>query len=475
MILDLNATEYIKKKEPICGYDFNNSPYYGFVYPKSKKQLEDEKKYWVEKAEKGEKINLKKILHELKEYYNCYLTYKNGSLKIISENEQAYESQNFRYNLRLNDEIISVHKIKDIIQNKQELIDDKELFDRIIKEVKKYVYLKHKTEYYIIGLYIMLTYKYLFIDFMPILHLNGEAGTGKSQIGKIIVKLGFNGCATVSTTKSSFFRRIDRKRGVYFMDEKETLEEHEKELLNGCTYEGSVHTVTEKQNEEFIDLDFQIYTPIVLACISEIYGATSTRTIKIETCRPPIKSKKYPVIRLTQDKKEWRDIRDSLLIWSLQSTKDNIDMIKPCEDTEELLSNRGVDAWKCLIFLSKKLGIFENISKYISNYYLEQIEEIGENDLNYKYLKYLYCQPVEGWFLAKDLYEDFCLYNVTDKQKEYFTLVRFGKLMRRIGFSNMNNNKRRSVKGYEYLTDKELVRKYIINNYEFSKEMLEGK
>ena len=39
--------------------------------------------------------------------------------------------------------------------------------------------------------------------------------------------------------------------------------------------------------------------------------------------------------------------------------------------------------------------------------------------------------------------------------------------MRRIGYSNMNNNKKRGIEGNEYLILKHLAKEYLINNYEF--------
>lgn len=463
MKLDLEANDYIKQKEPTMGVTNQEHPYIGFTYPKTKQQLQDEFQKLLMQNKKA-KMPLN--------YINCYLTIKNNKLTIINEYDEEYQQQNFRYKLTPKDQTITPKTIKKIIQKKYEEQPIQETYKKIKQEIKKYVYLTNEAEYDIITIYILMTYKYLHFDFIPIIHLNGEAGTGKSQISKIATKLGFNPSITVSTTKSSFFRRIDRKRGLYCIDEKEKLEEHEKELLNGCTYEGNVHTVTEKQGDNLIDTDFQIYTPVILACINDVYGATSTRMIKIETTRPPRKNKKYEVLKISEDKQEWRDIRDQLIIWSIITYKENKKLLQIEQEYEELLNNRGVDSWKIILNLSKQLGSYNTIKDYIKNYYLDQIEELQETDINLNFLIYLYkLGERDDWIPGKDLYIEFTNY-ITEKQREYFNLTRFGKILRKIGLSIGNNNKKRTSEGIKYKINHEMIRKYIENNYEINLELI---
>ena len=407
-ILDIEVTNYVKAKETVMGLTNKQKPYIGFTYPKSKKQIDEEKQNLILESENGnKKFNLEKALRKIRNHYNCYITLdKENKYKIITDHDKEYHEQNFRYKLLKTDITISPNKIKQIIKNEHEEISITTIFEQIKKEIKKYCYLKNEQEYDIIAIYIMLTYKYLNFDFMPIIHLNGEGGTGKSQIGKISTKLGFNSSATVSTTKSSFFRRVDRKRGLYFMDEKEVLQEHEKELLNGCTYEGNIHTVSEKEGDNYKDQEYNIYTPVMLACISDIYGATSTRTIKVETIRPPRNNKKYAVLRLTQDNKTWEIIRDNLCLWALRTNKETNKLLKVDEEMESLISNRGIDAWKIILNLSKELKVYNNLKDYIKNYYLDQIEEHQENDTNYKYLMFLYKIGDNGWTNSHDLFKE---------------------------------------------------------------------
>lgn len=470
MILDTKIDDYIKPKEITMGLNNKGESYIGFTYPKSEEQINETKAYLIKKAEEGEKINLQKALKNIKPYYNCYIKKTIKSLRIVTELDEEYAEQNFRYNLLPTDQTININTVKQVINKTYKPKELKTIFEAIIKQIKTYCYLKEEAEYQIIALYIILTYKYLYFDFMPIIHLNGEGGTGKSQVGKIMTKLGFNSSATVSTTSSSFFRRIDRKRGLYFMDEKENLQEHEKELLNGCVYEGNIHTVSEKEGDNYKDQEFNIYTPVVLACINDIYGATSTRTIRIETIRPPRNSNKYPVLRNTQDSEIWQNIRDELCIWSIITHKENNELMKVDKEMEALISNRGVDSWKLILNLSKKVGAYENLKKYIKNVYLEQVEEMHDNDLNYRFLKFL-LKNNDRWIVGRLLYDEFCKY-ITDKQKEYFNTTRYGRLLRRVGFNVQNQNKRRTQEGYEYYTDSERISKYLRNNYEFTENLI---
>lgn len=233
MILDINAIDYIKPNEPLNNYTIDGLLFFGFTYPKTKKQIQEEVDEILIK-------NKGKLIQRPKPYINCYLKKDKNKYIIITENDEEFKHQNFRYQLTNKDVTISTKKIKQILKNENLKINEKELYEKIKEEIKKYVYLKNDTEYDVVVLYIMLTYIYLLLDFFPILHLNGDAGTGKSQLVKIMTKLAINSSLTVSATSSSFFRRIDKRRGLYGMDEKEKLEEYEKELLNGCTYEGNV-------------------------------------------------------------------------------------------------------------------------------------------------------------------------------------------------------------------------------------------
>lgn len=460
MILDIKAEKYEQTKEPIMGLTNKKEHYVGFTYPKTTHQ---------QIQERIVKIKNKAKVITIKEHYNCYLKINNKQeLKIITEEDKEYQQQNFRYELKPTDKTISINTIKKIMRNKKiETINSKELHNKIKQEIKKYVYLKIEAEYDILTIYIMLTYKYLHFDFYPIIYLNGDAGTGKSQLGKIAVKLSLNSSATVSTTKSSFFRRIDRKRGLYFMDEKENLEEYEKELLNGCTYEGNIHTVTQKIDDEYIDTNFQIYTPVMIACINEIYGATRTRTIKIETIKPPKEKRKYQIIKLTEDQKEWQEIRDELVVWSLQTNKENQELMTTNEELEHILNNRGLDAWKLILNQSKKNNCYQKIKTYIQDVYNDQIEETTDNDINYKFYKFI-LQVANGWIQAKELYKEFIQQTkLTENQEKYFTITKMGLTLRKIGHLDSNNNKKRTQQGFEYLINKENVLKHLKNNYDY--------
>jgi len=466
MELNLNVTEYQNKKDGVNGYTTLKKPYICFTYPKSIEQIEEETK----RLSKDGKHKQAKLIRP---YILCYFTLDNkDDLKLVTEFDKIYDEQRFRFKLRPNDITISINGVKRYLKTNK-YPSSTELHKRIVTEIKKYCFLKEDETYDIIAIYIMLTYKYKFLDFTPILHLNGEAGTGKSQIIKICSKLGFNSSTTVSTTSSSFFRRIDRKRGLYCMDEKEKLEDYEKELLNGCTYEGNIHTVTEKVNDEFVDTDFQIYTPVILACISEIYGATSTRTIKIETVKPPRKYKKYPIIKLTENKVEWENLRDDLCIWSMKTYKETNSLMNVSQEMEDLLNNRGVDTWKNILNQAKLNGVYEKIISYINYYYLEQIEELSDNDTNFNFIKFIYNLGDTGFMPISYIYQEFSNYNLTDKQKEFFNITRCGRLLRRMGYDKKSENKKRTEKGFEYKFEKEHSAKFIKNNYDFTNEILE--
>lgn len=464
MEFDFNATEYIKKRDGISGISSQNKPYISFCYPKTDEQIKQEQ-------DKLYKDGKQKEAKNVKPYINGLITLdQKDKFVLIDEYDDFYKKQRFRFQARPDDNTLSMNGVKKYAQTNQ-TCSCRDLHKRIVEEIKKYCFLKEDETYDIIAIYIMLTYKFKFLDFMPILHLNGEAGTGKSQIGKICTKLGFNSTSTVSTTSSSFFRRIDRKRGLYFMDEKEKLEDYEKELLNGCTYEGNVHTVTEKVNDQFIDTDFHIYTPVILACINEVYGATSTRTIKIETVKPPRNFKKYPVIRLTENKPEWEELRDDLCAWSIKTYKENQNLMIVDKEIEKILNNRAVDTWKSVLNQAKLNGVYDKLIRYIDLYYIEQIEEMSENDLNFGFIKYIASLGDHDWITAESIFEEFSRNFLTEKTREFFNQTRAGRLLRRMGYDKRSELKKRRGDGFVYKLSFKKSMDFIRNNYEFTNDI----
>lgn len=471
MELDIEAKEYIVPKEPIMSRNNKGEFFYSFTYPKTKQQIKEEEEYYMD-------LLIKKQIKQIppiKNYINGYIKSNSGHIKIVTEFEEEYKQQNIRYNITPRDKTISMDTIKNIITKQlNDEIDINLIHEEIKEQIKKYVYLEHEAQYDIISIYIIIQYVYLELDFIPIIHIVGEAGTGKSQLGKIMTKLSLNSSATISATKSSFFRRIDKKRGLYFMDEKEHLHEYEKELLNGCTYEGSIHTVTEKVGENLIDTDFNIYTPVVIACINDIYGATGTRAIRIETTKPPREHNKYEVIKLTEEKEEWKRIRDKLMIYWLKHNNEIKDLMNTQDqEMNKIVSNRGIDTWKSIINMADKLGIKNVILEYIKNYYIEQIEDIQTGNIDLMFLMYLYRLKDDSWVQAEDIYYEFCSENLTEKQNAYFTKTKFGKLMKQLGYTQLNNNKKRKNNGFIYNIDKRLIENYIIKHYDFGEKLIQ--
>lgn len=181
------------------------------------------------------------------------------------------------------------------IKYKQGEVTDDEINPyKLVKEIENYIrrfyYFKDNSVYKVIALYIYATYFYELFAQMPYLFLNGEKGSGKSTLDKVLYLLCFNAKLSVDISEASLFRVCSFEGGTLILDEIEKFTSRAKTtdstmasvLKGGYSKSGKVYRFNSDKNASE---GFDIYTPKVISNIFGLDDVIGDRCIEIRTYR----------------------------------------------------------------------------------------------------------------------------------------------------------------------------------------------
>ena len=94
-------------------------------------------------------------------------------------------------------------------------LDIKKLFEKFVVVSNEFLY--------VLVTYIMMTYIYVIFQVIPYLWINGERGTGKSTIMKLMNKLCFNPLYGSNLNPANIFRQIENDGSTIILDEFEKM------------------------------------------------------------------------------------------------------------------------------------------------------------------------------------------------------------------------------------------------------------
>lgn len=89
--------------------------------------------------------------------------------------------------------------------------------------LKQAVWLPYEEDYVTLAMTVPVTYLQSVFDAVPLLLLNGEAGSGKSQTGATMARLCANGVVVGQVSAASTARLIDETRGFVVLDDVESI------------------------------------------------------------------------------------------------------------------------------------------------------------------------------------------------------------------------------------------------------------
>jgi hypothetical protein len=206
---------------------------------------------------------------------------------------------------------------------KQRTVDPRDLFDRLVKHIERYVSLRDAAEYRFLAFYVMMTYIFYGLSAIPYVHVTGEKGSGKTTLMELLAELCFNGVFSSSTTSAVIYRDVDAYSSTLFIDEAENLSQGQqdthnayKEVLN-AGYKKS-GTVRRMGGQNFGDiLEFRAYSPKVIGGINGLHNVLQDRTIAVRMVRKSEAEASEPYTQSDELLAIQSKLRDDLYIFGL--------------------------------------------------------------------------------------------------------------------------------------------------------------
>ncbi|HWS86443.1 MAG TPA: hypothetical protein VN282_05750 [Pyrinomonadaceae bacterium] len=97
----------------------------------------------------------------------------------------------------------------------------------MLREVEEYlrssVWLPYDEDYALLALTVPVTYAQAVFDAVPLIFLNGPAGSGKSQTGRAMARVSANAYVCGQSSAASIARFIDESRGFVVLDDLEAV------------------------------------------------------------------------------------------------------------------------------------------------------------------------------------------------------------------------------------------------------------
>lgn len=272
-----------------------------------------------------------------------------------------------------------------------------ELFEKIKDLLKRFIVVSDEF-FDIMVSYIMMTYIYVFFQVIPYLWLNGEKGTGKSTIMKIMSKLCFNPMFCSNVNPANIFRQIDNDGSTIILDEFEKMYGDEKQeiikILNqGFNIDGVVPRCVGQNNQI---KKFRSFSPKIMGGISNIDDVLFERVIKYTTQR----IKNVSLTKFREDEKTKKDLNkivEDLYIFGLIYAPQIKDIYDKSEVSFKGYSLREDDLWNPLLCIAKVIdeenqdnNVTDNLLKYAKKLSNEKFRRNIENEPKLQLLYYLY-------------------------------------------------------------------------------------
>ena len=272
-----------------------------------------------------------------------------------------------------------------------------ELFINIKNLFKRFVVVTDEFLDVIVS-YIIMTYIYILFQVIPYIWLNGEKGTGKSTIMKIMSKLCFNPLFCSNVNPANIFRQIDNDGSTIILDEFEKMYGDDKQeiikILNqGFNIDGVVPRCIGQNNQI---KKFRSFSPKIMGGISNIDDVLFERVIKYTTQR--VKNISIPKFREDEETKQiLQRLVDDLYVFGFLYAPRIKEIYDKLEVSFKGYSLREDDLWSPLLSIAKVIDeennntdITDNLLKYAKKLSDEKFERNMENEPKLQLLKYLY-------------------------------------------------------------------------------------
>lgn len=278
-------------------------------------------------------------------------------------------------------------------QGKIKSIDGKQLFDGIVSKLKEYIELKKDIEYKMVVLWLFHTYFNYPLGVTPYIHVNGQAGSGKSTLMRYCAKLAFKGWFVIKPSPSSLFRYIDSTMCTTFFDEFESYTETEKgdvfSVLNdGYVRDGQIPRVRNLQTGEYTVDIFNPFCSKMFSSVTDVrMGTFTSRCIELFVLRTD-KIFKDIVVLPDAEAEYFLNTRDSLYLWHLLNWERLLSTYRSLK--VEGYSGRTLQILKPLLVYAEEFGIYDEVVEYYGQLMTDRTAHDTEYDKDFLFMRALH-------------------------------------------------------------------------------------
>ncbi len=247
-------------------------------------------------------------------------------------------------------------------------VNGRNLVDKLFYFFADHIYFSDLRIPLLLAIWVMGTYVYKVFNYYGYLWFTSPLKRcGKSLALDLLAQVCFNATSRqINPSEASIFREIDSNSSTLIIDEVETLRSQDKErfsylmaIFNGGFQAGS--QISRVDKNQFRVMNFEIYSPKVLAGINRVSDTIEDRSFRIFM---PRKRRAETVRRfnLRKIKTEIEVLKEELYLWALRNVDEvwevysQLDGIKEVED----LDDRAKDVWEPILIIASIIDTQDN-------------------------------------------------------------------------------------------------------------------
>lgn len=197
------------------------------------------------------------------------------------------------------------------------------IYDRLMANLRQYIYHADEVSYSIDVLWAMGTYVHQLFDAFPYLALHGHRGAGKSTLLKWLEATSFNAQFLVNTSEAALYRSIQAFAPTMLIDEQEGLnsskaaKENKADLMGllKSGYKRGAGVARQRMDDPSITEWFDVYCPKALAAIEHFEDVLESRAIITMMSEKPAHVKLEDQAHITlNDRTIFAPLRDALYL-----------------------------------------------------------------------------------------------------------------------------------------------------------------
>lgn len=311
-----------------------------------------------------------------------------------------------------------------------------------------YVEFADEMSYDLMALFNLYTYVFRLFGSTGYIHFHGTAASGKSRNLSILNAVGFNTLWASSMSAASMYRKLSGSPGTTCIDESEGFDgergEELRRILNAGYKDGAKVVRTEKQDEKFVPIEYDVFGPKALASINPLEPVIASRCVVINM-RPALRD----LADFDGSDGRWQAVRDSLYLWAMANAASIAALVDEwrTEKKQRLaprLIGRQWETTQQFIVLADHVGgeaFAEKIIAHFNVYFAKQQQAADALDRLRTTLRALprvlntKAAHAGHMYSAKDIHEVISSFMEEDA-KEYFKTKHVIKNLDTIGFRN---------------------------------------